>query len=129
VDPWYVTGIAEAWGRFTFTRARRIPTLLFELRVREPDLQVAEGMRRYFGAGKLYRLGTRGRTVCIRITGRHDLQRVADHFESYPLIGAKRDAVAVWTQMVRLKAGSFRRPPIDELERLAARLSEYAHTI
>jgi hypothetical protein len=124
VDPWYVTGLAEAWGRFTFTRAGRVPTLLFELRVREADAIVAAGVRAYFGAGKLYRLGTSGRAVCLRITRREELAKVTEHFERYPLAGAKRHELAVWTEMVRLKAGAFRRPPVDALERLAARLSD-----
>ncbi|HEU0030941.1 MAG TPA: LAGLIDADG family homing endonuclease [Kofleriaceae bacterium] len=117
-EPWYVTGLIDAAGTFTFSRSGRQLNLYFGFKGSPAFLEI---LRSFFrNAGKIYGLSTDA--AYYRITRNADLvATVLPHFDVYPLV-RKREAYAIWREMVVLKQ-SFRRPDRDSLDRLAQRLS------
>ena len=131
LPPWYVTGLIEGDGTFTYSRSGEQLALYFAIKLRASERPVLEALQAFFrGAGKLYEVRPpvdSERPVkpsCyLRLTRRDELLRVVEHFERYPLRGGKQRAFRVWREMVRLKSESFRRPPREELDALASELS------
>ena len=133
LNPWYVTGFVDGEGAFTFSRSGRQLALYFAIKLTGAERELLERIREFFGGiGSIYDVGAReaptprsGYTkaaVYYRVCRREDLERVVEHFDRYPLRGTKRASYAIWRQMVLLKR-SFRKPPREELEQLAAQLS------
>ena len=124
--PWYVTGLIEGAGSFTYQHGGSQLTLVFALRAPAAARSLLEDFRRFFGgAGRIYDTGTReGRPgALLRVTRPHELLRIVEHFERYPLRGTERRAFDVWREMVHLRAAHLRtRPPAALLE-LAERLT------
>jgi hypothetical protein len=154
LDPWYVTGLVEAGGCFTFSRGSRtgkraersnVPgkrsnlrgqrsnmVLYFAVRLLPAEEELRGSLQRFFGGiGTAYRVRPRaafhvaGFTQAAsyyRVCRRGELQRIVEHFDSYPLKGAKAAAFRIWRLMVLLKL-EFPRTSGEELERLAKKLS------
>ncbi len=85
LDPWYVTGLAEGEGSFTFSRSGRGVTLYFSLRARAGARPLVDRLRAFFdGAGRIYETGG---SLYYRVTRRRELERVAAHFDVHGLRG------------------------------------------
>jgi hypothetical protein len=133
IDPWYVTGLVEGQGAFTFSRSGRQMSLYFAIKLSESEREILEAIQDFFGgSGTIYRVkagvaptagsGHTRAAAYYRVTRRQDLERIVEHFDQFPLRGAKAAAYLVWREMVAIKR-AFRKPAREELDVLAARLS------
>ena len=120
-----MTGFAEGSGAFTYSRSDRNLTLYFALRRGAGDDELLVAIRNFFGgAGRIYlhRLRSQPAPSYFRVSRIGELGRIVQHFEEYPLRGAKARAFSVWREMVALKE-RFRKPDREKLEALAGELS------
>lgn len=121
LDPWYVTGLVDGEGCFTYSRSGPRLTIYFALKTPGPDRGLLAGLRRYFGgAGVIYDLAQS--SSYYRVCRKRDLDAIVAHFDAYPLRGRKRASFRIWREMVLLKRQTSH-PPRDRLDALAARLS------
>jgi len=121
LSPWYVTGLMEGEGAFTYGRNGSRVALYFGIKLTEANRSILESLREFFGGiGKIYPVRASGYFRVCRI---EELRRIVDHFDRYPLRGAKRGSFLVWREMVLLKLASFGDPPWDLLDCLARKLS------
>lgn len=133
LHPWYVTGFVEGEGTFTYSRSGRLLALYFGVRLTAEDRPILEHIQAFFGGiGEIYtqrrraprpRGGFSKTASYYRVCRRDHLPRVIDHFDRYPLGGVKLECYRIWREMVFLKLANPRRPPLDELNRLAEELS------
>ena len=133
LDPWYVTGFVDGEGAFTFSRNGRQMSLYFAIKLTAIDRPLLLQLQAFFGGiGEIYSVRARGAATAgsgstraasyYRVCRRDHLPRVVQHFDAFPLRGAKRASYAVWREMVLLKQ-RFRQPEREKLEALATRLS------
>jgi len=131
-DPWYVTGLVEGKGAFTYSRSGRSLVLYFSMKVSAADRVLLDTLQRYFGGvGRIYKVRSRARAPgesvsawYYRVARVRELQHVADHFERYPLRGAKSVAFRLWRQMLDGKA-RLRKADWHRLDSLAQELSAW----
>ena len=129
LSPWFVTGLAEAAGSFTFGRSGRNLNLYFALKRPAADRALLEAIQRFFaGIGTIYPVrsaaaGRRTTAWYFRVNRRDQLPRILDHFDRYPLRGSRAEVYGVWRRMVGAKGDRFRRQDRGELASLAAELS------
>ncbi len=122
LDPWYVTGFAEAQGSFTYSRSGRQLAIYFGIKLPAADEPVLDAIRAFFaGIGSIYPVQA-GANAYFRVCRREQLPVIVDHFDSYPLRSSRRAAYEIWREMVLLKQ-RFRQPPRDALRQLAEQLS------
>lgn len=127
-DPWYVTGFCEAEATFTFSRSGRAPALYFAIKRDAADLPILQRLQRFFGGiGSIYDVRPRSMPTphafasYFRVTKARELANIVAHFDRFPMAGKKASSFSIWREMVLLKQ-RFRKPPIDELEKLAVEL-------
>ncbi len=133
LDPWFVTGLVDGEGSFTFSRNRSQNVgLYFSLKLTAADRELLERVQSFFGVGKLYDVkprlpraasGFTKASVFFRVTRQDSLRRIVDHFDRYPLQGSKRLAFNAWRRVLDWKRANFRRPTTGELVRLLEELS------
>jgi len=117
LEPWYVTGVCEGAGVFTYSRSGDTMNLVFAINRGPGEEGLLEALRAFFGgAGRIY-----GHQ--LRVTRLAELASVIRHLDDYPLQGRSRPVYEVWREMVRLKRESFRKPPLDRLDELARELT------
>lgn len=104
LNPYYVTGLAECAGSFTYSRGKGSITLYFGIKSSTKDLPLLLKIKENFGVGKVYR-GGRGvkQWAHYRVNKLGDLIKIVAHFEHYPLQGIKQHAFTTWQQMVACK--------------------------
>jgi len=134
LSPWYVTGFLESAGSLTYNRSGDQLTLVFAVRLAESNRPLLEQLQRFFGGiGRIYSTpvarereeAPRTRSVCYyRVNRTRELLRIVEHFDAYPLRGDKRKAFRLWREMVFLRATHHGSRPPDELNDLAAKLTE-----
>jgi hypothetical protein len=117
LDPWYVTGLIDGVGSFTYSRSGKQLAVYFAVKVSSGG-EVLGDLKQFFGAGAIY---TTGPSNYFRIQKREELRRVLDHFDRFRL-RAKRAVYEIWREMVIAKQ-AFRRPDRERLELLATELS------
>ncbi len=117
LDPWYVTGLIDGVGSFTYSRSGKQLAVYFAVKV-SGSSAVLDELQAFFAGGVIY---ASGRSSYFRIQRRTDLPAVLDHFDRYPL-RTKREVYEVWREMVVAKQ-AFRKPDRDRLESLASELS------
>ncbi len=115
LDPWYVTGLIDGIGTFTYSRSGRQLAVYFGVKA---STRALDELRDFFGVGAIYNV--RGSDY-YRVQRRDELPTIVDHFDRY-VLRAKREAFEVWRQMVTAKQ-EFRQPDRDRLEQLAVELS------
>jgi len=145
LDPWYVTGLVELGGSFTYSRTDRNIVPYFGLKLGRDDHGLLEDVRAYFGGmGRLYAIRSRSsdargdmltsestvapaspsrRSRYYRVTKIEELDLVVHHFDQYPLRGPKAPSYAAWREIVRLKLDRYRKPDRERLEQLIGVLS------
>jgi hypothetical protein len=130
-DPWYVTGLCQAKGKFTYSKAGGSMLVHFGLTLGVSDGPLLQAIQRFFtGAGSIYFARLRGiaggpraqSQLYYRVSRARELPVIVSHFTAYPLKGTKRLEFDAWRQMAELKQ-RFRKPAMTELAVLAARLS------
>jgi hypothetical protein len=132
LDPWYVTGLVEGEGTFTYSRSGKHLALYFAVKLTRADDALLLSLRDFFGgAGSIYRVRPRRPTpgagftkaaTYYRVCRRDDLRRIVEHFDAYPLRGAKAESYRVWRLMVLLKR-EFPKTCRDRVEAFAKSLS------
>lgn len=123
LEPWFVTGIVEGIGSFTFSRSSRQIALYFSLKSQR-DLLLR--IQAFFGLGRIY--STSGGLSLFRVTRINELLHVALHFKAYPLQGERLRVFELWHEMLEIKR-AFRKPRPQELEALAVALSKISSEI
>jgi hypothetical protein len=134
LEPWYITGVVEGAGSFTFSRTDRNIVPYFALRLASDERGMLEDIQAYFGGlGRIYAIaaghslhegaGSARRPRYYRVTRIDDLDLVIQHFDDYPLRGPKAAAYAVWRELVTLKRTAYRRPDRERLDQLCKDLS------
>lgn len=137
MEPWYVTGLVEAAGSFTFSRTDRNIIPYFALKLGRDQSGILEDVQAFFGGlGRIYGapLRTRAgqgaspatRSRYFRVTRIDELDRVTMHFDDYPLRGLKAASYAIWRELVTLKRTGYRRPDRERLDQLCIALSAAA---
>jgi len=133
LNPWYVTGLVEGEGCFTYSRGPRSRmALYFAVKLVRADDELLRCLQAFFGGiGTLYRVRPRAPTPragytkaasYYRVCRRDQLQRIVEHFDAYPLRGTKAASYAIWRLMVLLKV-EFPKTSHDHLDLFAKRLS------
>lgn len=131
LDPWYVTGLVDGEGSFTFSRSGKHMGLYFAIRLNDQDKELLASIQKYFGdIGFLYPvkafISNSGKTkaACYyRVTRIVDLLKIVKHFDDYPLKGLKKQSFQVWKDMVLIKRDNYKKKHTDKLEALAQKLS------
>jgi hypothetical protein len=123
LDPWYVTGLIEGEGSFTYNRSGKSWVMIFAVKLNAKNQHLLDELLVFFGVGKIYEVGGAKASAFYRVSKQEELEQIIDHFERFPLKGAKNASYQLWKQMVELKAQSFRKPPNENLEALAKQLS------
>jgi hypothetical protein len=121
LDPWYVTGLIEGEGSFTYSRSGKSWVMIFAVKLNTKNQALLQELLDFFMVGKIYNLGDKG--GIYRVSKQEELAQIIEHFERFPLRGAKSASYQLWRQMVDLKAQSFRKPPHEELEEFSRQLS------
>jgi hypothetical protein len=132
LNPWYVTGLVELAGAFTFSRSDRNVALYFGLKVQGACKPILDAVQEHFGGvGRVYTVSNRLSALSderrvshyYRVTRLDDLDLIVQHFGDYPLRGHKAKAYEIWRDMVHLKRVSHRKPLRAQLDALCERLS------
>lgn len=136
LNPYFVTGLTEGEGSFTYFRNSGDPrsiSLVFALSLTKDDYGLILSLREFFGFGKIYWFGSRkptehsGNTRAkrfYRVTKMTDLYRIIKHFDAYPLQGHKGKVYDAWKDLLFYKSRtSLSRIDPRKLEILLAKLS------
>ena len=136
LEPWYLTGVVEFAGSFTYSRTDRNVVPYFAIKLAQDEAGLLQEVQAYFGGiGRIYSIGSgRGRFVegrearpagsrYYRVTRVQDLDLVVHHFEQFPLRGRKASLFAAWREIVLLNRDRYRKPDRERLEELCAALS------
>mgnify|MGYP002622475808 FL=1 len=141
LEPWYVTGLVDGDGSFTYSRSSRGAsplTLYFAIKLTKKDDDLLEKVRAYFnGVGKIYPVRARSprynsgftkRASYFRVSKTEELAGVVEHFDRYRPQGRRREVYGVWREMYEIKKGHRDGGPMspearEQLDELAERLS------
>jgi len=94
LNPWFITGFSDAESSFIIlvqprsdskTKWRVKATFAIGLHIK--DTPILEHIRDSLGVGRIYISGTK---VYYRVEAFDELQVVIDHFDTYPLVTAKK---------------------------------------
>ena len=100
LDSWYVTGICEIAGSFTFSRTIRNFAFYFAVKLSKLDEDLLYKIRDFFGAGTIYQVkpttGSTNPAVYYRMTNLNELIKVIDHFDAYPVQGKNLRRYLIW---------------------------------
>ena len=124
LSAWYVTGLCEGDGSFTFYRnGPKNVALVFALKQPAAGVRVLEDVRAYFGCGSLY---ASERGAALRIVRAADLLKILAHFDKHPLKGKKARRYALWREAVLLKQRRYRvdQDKLDDVLAALARLRD-----
>lgn len=136
LDPWYITGLTDGEGSFTYSRTKQTNTinLIYAIELNIDDLSLLQQVQEFFGCGKIYFVKpttgafknpdyiSRARAY-YRITKIAELFKVLAHFNKYPLPGKKAKAYKIWEKMVLFKVRMYRHE-MPQMLALAAALSK-----
>lgn len=131
LDPWWVTGLVDGEGTFTFNRNGRQMAIVFAIKLTGVDRPIVERIQEFFGVGRLYRVAARVPTensgatksaAYYRVNRHDELPRIVEHFDAYPLQSYKANSFKIWKGMVTIKR-DFRGRNHAALEELALALS------
>ena len=104
IDSWFVTGVAEGEGAFTYISGG---TPVFSLRQRSDYADTVEAVAGYFNVGTVYSCAARGPSqpnTYFRVCRLNELSVVIQHFDRFPLRShRKQQAYAAWKDVVAFK--------------------------
>nr|UEV87047.1 hypothetical protein [Grifola frondosa] len=94
INPWFITGFSDAESSFIVSIYRdeksklkwRV-TAYFSIHIHIKDIALLEGIQNTLGVGKVRK--NSNSTAIFRVDNIQELQVIIDHFDKYPLIGAK----------------------------------------
>ena len=134
LNPYYISGLVEGQGGFTYTKMGGNVYPYFALRLSSADLPLLEKIKGFFKAGTIYKIEKRtytmnnqaytsGTMAFFKVYRMDELMKLVWHFADYPLIGKKAAAFKIWKEMVMLKAVN-RKEDWPKLHELAAQLTK-----
>lgn len=132
LNPWYVTGICEIAGSFTFSRTLRNFAFYFAIKLPQSQANLLQRIRDFFGIGTIYKVkpvqGSINPALYLRVTGIGQLVSIIEHFEKYPVQGRNFMRYSIWKEMVSIKLKYSRRKRLsredfNHLQDLARNLS------
>ena len=129
-----MTGLCDGEASFTYGRKKSgYIALCFAIKMIGGDRPLLNSLRAFFGgAGHLHTVkatvpgahsGYTKEAVLYKVSSGADLERVVDHFDAYPMQGAKARSYKIWREMVLLKRGFLVSEAIKESARSAAQPS------
>ena len=94
INPWFITGFSDAEASFIVSMYRDENSKLkwrvnpnFSIHIHIKDIGILESIKNTLGVGKV-RKNSKS-TAIFRVDNIQELQVIVDHFQKYPLIGAK----------------------------------------
>jgi hypothetical protein len=122
LHPWWVTGLTDGDGCFTYSRHTTGTNLdlYFSVKLTATDLAVLQELQAFFGGGSIYHMKARAPAAnggftkvakLYRVSDLATLHRVEAHFIQYPLVGHRAEAFEIWRTMLALKALPGRMTP------------------
>jgi len=94
LNPWFITGFADAEGSFIIsiykdnnTKLKWRVSAYFSIHIHIKDVLLLELIHKTLGVGKLRK--NNENTVLLRVSDIKELQVIIDHFKKYPLVSAK----------------------------------------
>jgi hypothetical protein len=131
LEPWWVTGLVDGEGTFTYSRTNNSVALYFGLKLTAADSEIVHRVADYFRVGRIYEVKARAPTgnggatksaTYYRVQRHDELPIITEHFDTYPLQSKKRDAYKIWRAMVDIKR-EFRGRNREVLQELCLALS------
>ena len=117
LNPWFITGFADAEAAFTFSRSENAFALYFSITQRADNRGMLEKIQQYFdGVGKIYsrkeslptnNSGHTKASAVYRVCRQEELLRIIEHFDKFPLQSKKREVYNVWRAMAIEKTKYF----------------------
>lgn len=134
INPYYVTGLIDGEGTFTYTKMGGNIYPYFAIKLNMGDLPLLEKVKEFFKGGTIYQTPARtymmndtsytaGAMSLLKIFRMDELMKLVWHFSDYPIEGKKAGAFKVWKEMVMIKAVN-RKEDWAKLHDLAAQLSK-----
>ena len=94
INPWFITGFADAEGCFSIGLAKRKDLkigwsvqLAFTISLSKKDKALLEIIQNYWGVGKIYKDGSK--SVNYKVQSVNELLIIINHYDLYPLITQK----------------------------------------
>ena len=94
INPWFITGFSDAEASFIVSMYKDDKSKLkwrvnpnFSIHIHIKDIAILESIRDTFGVGKVRKNSIN--TALYRVDNIQELQVIVDHFDKFPLIGAK----------------------------------------
>jgi hypothetical protein len=107
LDPWFVTGFADAEGSFLLNILRNkelkvgwVVNFRFQISLHQKDHVLLEQIKTYLGVGNIHKHGSQ--SLQFRVSYKKDLKVIIDHFDKYPLITKKRADYELWKKAFNL---------------------------
>ncbi len=130
LNPWFVTGVCQRSASFTYSFSGNHTTLYFSLKFDLADKSLAQKIKKFFKAGRLYYV--RPNYVYYRVSKLDQLiNRIIKHFDSYPLSGKTQKIYQIWKKMALLKKKNFKKiefrwkpDELQEFKKLVKQLSK-----
>ena len=108
LNPWWVTGFVDGEGCFICSITENKNSkhgwrvqACFQISLHNKDRAILEGMKNFFGVGKIYRLGPNA--IQLRITNQKDWALRAPvyyHFKKFQLITQKKADCELWCEVM-----------------------------
>ena len=121
LNPYYVTGLVNGEGIFTYTKMGGNVYPYFAIKGAKSDLALFEKVKMFFSSGAIYKVTAS--SILLKIYRMDELIQFMWHFLDYPLEGKKAEAFKVWKEMVMIKAVN-RKEDWPKLHELAIALSK-----
>lgn len=114
MDFWYITGICESVGSFTYSKVKNNISLYFAIKMSCLEKNLIEELYSYFKVGKIY---TIKKSLYYRVSKLEDLGVIVSHFDAYPLKGEKHKRYNIWRRMYLIRSGlvSAKNKELNEL--------------
>ncbi len=141
LDPWYVTGLCEGEGTFTYqTSYQNRKEIIFGVKLAHTEGYLLESLQKFFNAGRIYKVkpiapknhsGYTKSALYYKVFSLSDLEKIVAHFDTYTLRGEKLKRYTIWREMFLLKKKNHLKRRYPEIDRkkvgeLARRLSDLA---
>ena len=107
LNPWFITGFSDAEGSFIISiyksdtsKLKWRVTAYFSIHIHIKDIAILESVKNSFGVGNVRK--NSNTTALFRVDNVKELQIIIDHFDKYPLIGAKLSDYILFKQCFEL---------------------------
>ena len=78
LDPWYVTGLIEGEGSFTYNRSGKNWIMIFAVKLNPKNRPILEELLTFFGVGKIYEVSGAKASAFYRVSKKEELEQIID---------------------------------------------------